>query len=336
MGDGTTWSVTNPNGSFGASGKPKKGAPPPPDYAGAAEATGASGQASVNAQTQANRPNQNGPFGFSSWSQGPDGRWTQNTGLSGPLAGAADGLEGQIARQGPLDNGSAARDQAIEGAYKQSISRLDPQWGQRDEGQQAQLAAQGLAPGSQAYERARADFGRDRNDAYSSAMASAIGQGTAAQQATFGENLAAQEQPYQQLGQLKQLGQQGSFDPAGAWNATNYLGAAGLAGNYNLNSAQMSQQFWSDLMKGGGEAATAFAASDERVKDDVHRLPVEARPGVPFALFKYKGDPQKTQHVGVIAQDLERVEPQSVQTGPDGVKRVAPKYAPFSFGRHAA
>jgi hypothetical protein len=320
------------------SGGGKKGqAPPMPDYKGAAEATAAGSQASINAQTGANRPNQNTPFGFSNWSQDPaTGKWSQSTGFNGPLAGAAEGLEGQIANQGPLDTGTQARDQAIKSAYGQATSRLDPQWGQRDEGLEAQLAAKGLAPGSEAYQRSRADFSRDRNDAYTSAMASAVGQGTAAQQATFGENLAAQNNPYQQLGALHGLSQTPGFTGAGAYQPANYLGAAGLAGNYGLQSTQMNNQMWADLLSGGGQAAAGAAAlSDERVKDDVHRLPVDAEPGVPFAMFKYKGDPQKRQHVGVIAQDLERRNPGAVKTGRDGLKRVAPKYAPFSFASAA-
>jgi hypothetical protein len=299
-----------------------KGAPPPPDYSGAAQNQFQSGQESINQQTQANRPNQNGPFGSVQWTQGPDGQWTQNSALSGGLGQAANNLQGQVAGQGPLDNGTAARNQAINSAYGYATSRLDPQWKLRDEQLQTQLANQGLSPGSAAYEQATSQQGRDRNDAYNGAMASAIGQGTAAQQATFGENLAAQMAPYQQMAALHGLGQAAGFNSAGAYSPLQALQAAGLIGNYGLQGAQMNNQVWSDLFSGAGQLGSgAMMASDERLKSHVERLDVEAEPGIPVATFQYKHEPGRTR-LGVIAQDVEKVRPDAVETGPDGIKRV--------------
>ena len=49
--------------------------------------------------------------------------------------------------------------------------------------------------------------------AFSSAMANAIGQGTAAGHVAFADNLAAQNNPYQQLGMLQGLTQQPTAPP---------------------------------------------------------------------------------------------------------------------------
>ena len=127
-------------------------APGVPDFMGAVDAQAGAARDLSREQTQANRPNQSGPFGSSQWTQGPDGQWTQQTSLNGPYAQAAAGYGQQMADQAgqPLPDGSAARDQAIDAAYGQATSRLDPQWSSRATALQSQLANQGLAPGSEA------------------------------------------------------------------------------------------------------------------------------------------------------------------------------------------
>jgi hypothetical protein len=323
-----------------------KSAPPPPDYKGAAEASAASSAANTAAQTQANRPDQSNAYGSTlSWHQGPDGRWTQSQQFGGPFAGLNQNLEqqalfsmgGQMDPKlfGPVMGGDAARDQAINSAYGQATSRLNPQWDQRGSQLQTQLMNQGLDPGSEAYQNAMGQFSRDRNDAYSSAMNGAIGQGTEAGQAVFNQNMASHQQsladalrqrtqPMQDLQSLQGfLGQQG-FSNAGAASATDYLGAAAAQGNYQMEQHQSDQQAdadrWAAVMKLLQTGAT-FAASDERVKNDIVRMTVDALPGVPFASWEYKGVPGK-RFSGVIAQDLEKVAPQYVVTRSDGIKFV--------------
>ena len=53
-----------------------------PDYRGAAEEQGRSSIEAINAQTLANRPNQNTPWGSSQWQKGPGGQWTQDINLT--------------------------------------------------------------------------------------------------------------------------------------------------------------------------------------------------------------------------------------------------------------
>jgi hypothetical protein len=307
-------------------------APPAPNYTGIAQQ-----------QSQANRPDITTPFGQQTWTTGPDGKPHMQTGFTGGLGEAASGLQQQAGdlgqamdwnQFGHLDDGSAAREQAITSAYNQSTRRLDPQWQQRESATRAQLANQGLDPGSEAARGAMTDFGNQRNDAYGSAMASAIGQGTAAQQATFGQNMAARQQasavalrrrgqPIEELGQL-----QGFLQMPGFAQDNSSLAAAIAQGNYGLQAAGQNNQMWGDIIGGAGQLAGSagmlFALSDERAKQDVVRLPVEAMPGVPFATWTYlpEHDPSGTRHVGVIAQDLERVSPRHVRARPDGLLEV--------------
>lgn len=241
-----------------------KQAPAAPDYTGAAQQQAGTSAANVGAQTQANRPNQSNPFGSSQWTQGPDGQWSQNSSLNGPMGDAASSLQQQYAdmmRQ-PMADGSAARDQAINAAYGQATSRLDPQWDKWEAAQKTQLLNQGLDPTSQASGSAMQDFGNARNDAYSSAMNNAIGQGTAAGNSVFQNNLMARMSPLQQMqGMQGLMGQQG-FQGAGLADPTQYLGAAMGTGNYNMQKWQAENQANADAWNGGfqalGGAAKAF------------------------------------------------------------------------------
>ena len=158
----------------GMSGGKGGGAPSAPDFNAAALQQSQMSQQNVNQQTAANRANQTNAFGAQSqWSQDPNtGQWTQNQSFGGPLGTALSGLENQAANQSgsPED----ARTQSINAAYNQAASRLDPQWAQGQESMNAQLAAQGLDPGSQAAQAETGNFNRARNDAYSSAVNNAL------------------------------------------------------------------------------------------------------------------------------------------------------------------
>lgn len=320
----TVGGIVNPVGMAASQGAKqsaggKNSAPAPPDFTQAAQQQAASSQQAVNQQTQANRPDQTNAFGASStWTTGPDGTPIQTSSLGGPLASGVSNLEGQIGSQGALGTGDQARDQAINATYGQLTSRLDPQWAQTEEQTKSQLAGQGLDPGSEAYDNAIGNMDRAKTDAYSTAANNAVTQGLQAQQATFGENLQAQNNPYQQLGALNGLTGQQSFQGAGQAQPTQYLPAATAqyGGAQNQFGAQQAQK--NGLMSGAASLAPlALAASDERLKMNIERLPIEALPGVPFATWEWKKSPGK-RHRGVIAQDLQKVAPERVHQAPDG------------------
>lgn len=279
-----------------------------------------------------NHPEQNTPFGHVGYATGPDGRPIQTTTLDPTLQGTLDNLKQDAfsASGRPLPDGSAARDQAIQGAYSQATSRLNPQWAQRDEQLGSQLANQGLDPNSQAYRTAMQQEGQQKNDAYSSAMNGAIAQGTAAGSTIFNQGVTSRMLPYQQMGDLKNLT---SPQPYNTDNAT--LPAAVAGGTQQIQLTQLQQSQLADLVHGGMDVVTALAtlgiASDARVKHNVNRLPVDAIPGVPLATFEYNHAPGQ-QHLGVIAQDLEAIAPEHVATGPGGVKLVSESFRPFAIG----
>lgn len=221
---------------------------------GAAPWAAGAGGGSVGSQdtyTQSATPTVNTPFGSTSWTQDPTtGQWTQNQGLSTGLQGGVDSLQQQWADmlKKPMGDGSSARDQAIDAAYKQSTSRLDPQWDKRQQMMQAQLLNQGLDPSSEAGKNAMQELNFARNDAYSSAMNSAIGQGAQAGNTVFQNNLAAQNNPLQQLALAKQLGQ-----PA---QSPSLLNATIARENNARGLAAQAQQGQTDLINGIGQFAS--------------------------------------------------------------------------------
>jgi hypothetical protein len=225
-----------------------KGAPQaPPDYMALADKQAGIAKDLLAQQTAANRPNVNTSTGYQHW----DGS-QMTTGLNGPLGDAQQALQGQYARNmstpfdygqfGQAQTGDAARDQAITAAYNQSTSRLDPMWAQRENSARARLLNQGLSEDSAAFQSAMATQGRDRNDAYTSALASAIGQGTAAgdsafrnnmmaRQTSIAEALRARSMPGDELARLKGFEPGSNFNQAGLGQAPNYMGAAGMQQN---------------------------------------------------------------------------------------------------------
>ena len=87
--------------------KPK--APAPPDYAAAAQQTGASSLANINAQTEANRPNQYTPWGSSTWNQDNAGNWEQNVNLHPDQQAALDAQMGLGRDRSQLAQGLTGR-----------------------------------------------------------------------------------------------------------------------------------------------------------------------------------------------------------------------------------
>lgn len=78
----------------------------------------------------------------------------------------------------------------IDQAYQAQTRNLDPQWQQADRDFAQQMVNQGLAPGTEAYDNARANFDRARTDAYTQANTAASQLGAQMQQQMFGQGLS--------------------------------------------------------------------------------------------------------------------------------------------------
>ena len=81
-----------------------------------------------------------------------------------------------------------------------------------------------------------------------------------------------------------------------------------------------------------GPILGAVMMSDERVKQGIKKTNLSTPEGVPLKTFTYKTNPKK-RFLGVVAQDLEKIIPNTVITDPtSGVKFVPERFMPIEIG----
>jgi hypothetical protein len=317
-------------------GKPD--APATPDYVGAAQATAAG-----------NRVNQFTPYGSLTYSEaGKDSQgnpiYNQNVNLSpvgqqlldaqNQTSLGLSGLQGQglnavrnmfgnmpSADQltpNPINPGQTAQD-AI-------MARMQPMLNRQQDRMNNQLANQGIQVGSDAYNSAQKDFGQQSNDAYSQAALQGIGVGQQARQQGMNEQGFYSQMPIDLLNAVR-TGSQVNNPTFGATAAgPNYSQAAGQTGQSNMNTynAQTGQynSMLGGLMNLGG---LAMLGSDLRIKQDIRKIGEDPRG---FGYYEYRYIPEQREkwgdglHLGVIAQEVEKIIPKAVVTGEDGFLMV--------------
>jgi hypothetical protein len=152
-------------------------------YIQAAQATTMGNLYGAQAATQANRINQNTPYGSLNYTQGVDQygnpTWTANQQLSQPLQNLTNtSLQGlQQSLQNPMYGINPGQ------TYSDAImQRLSPQLAQQKESNTAALANQGIVPGTQAYDNAMRTFNQQQNDLLTSAQIQGMQTGLSAQQ----------------------------------------------------------------------------------------------------------------------------------------------------------
>lgn len=229
------------------------------------------------------------------------------------------------------DSAKQFAQQGQNAAYNAQAQYLDPQFNQRQESLNAQLAAQGLAPGSQAYSNAMTNFNNERQQAYSNAANQAILTGNQIGAQNFQNQLAgigtqanllgqigsnygqigglANQQvgysqlPYSNLQQIAQLipGYSGpatsSVNPPDITSLFNNQ-YQGQLGAYNARQ-QSGNQFTSGLMGLGGTLGAAYLMSDSRTKRDVKRI--GDWNGTPVYSYRYVFENKR--RIGVLAQE---------------------------------
>lgn len=205
-------------------GKKSSPSPPPaPDYAAAAEQTGASNLEAARAQMDANRINQYTPYGSMQYWQdpnatSPDKGWNQITMLSPDQQKLLDGQNqaslglSNLMNQGvgyvrdalgnnitkdslpgvnaQVDNLPGQRQYQTYGdpyndAYNQQMARFRPDMEQSDKALQTQLANQGIMSGSEAYDNAMRTQNQGKNDLMSQAALNSIQLGNQQQDQQF-------------------------------------------------------------------------------------------------------------------------------------------------------
>ena len=246
------WTFEGKRTPFGGG---KGSSPPPPDYSGAAKETAQGNLDAARVATAANRVNQYTPYGSLEYKINPESQWdiygnptwsatqtlspeqqqlldiqNQTSIGMGNLAGKGLGyVENMISK--PFDTSGIAQTGINPGETMQDsiMRRLQPQIEQGREALQAQLANQGVVPGTEAYNRAMTQQNQRENDA----MTSAVVQGTQT-------GLAANQQGFQQLGYMRN-------EPINTLNAVR-TGSQVSSPNFISNIAQQATTQGADLL----------------------------------------------------------------------------------------
>lgn len=251
--------------------------------------------------------------------------WEQRTNLAPEQQQLLDqynkmqsGLLGRVeqAYANPL-NINSAQDIADK-AYSGLTSRLDPQWNQRKQALDTQLANQGIASGTEAHRNALRDFDAGRNDAYQQAQTQAYNlmpQALAMEQSARNQPLA--ELSYLRQGLSPTMPSFGGFAQQQGTQGADLLGAA--QSQYGAQLGQVNADNANQAATNAGlMSLAAYFMSDRRLKTNVQRIGTHPDYGIGIYSYEKFGKPE----IGVMAQELEKVRPDAVAEHESGYKMV--------------
>lgn len=317
-----------------------------PDVGGWADAQGQNNIATARTNARLNRINEYTPYGSRTYRDLGNDQWESSVSLNpadqslldarrriaGGLSGNAESsfstpysMDGVPQMPGTGDF-SADRDALTNAVYSRYTRYLDPRMERGEEALRTRLANQGVMEGSEAYKNAFADFNEQRDMTYGDIYDRAIRAGSDEQSRLFGLGERAHAQGIadyerERYAPVREIGYLDAMDPTvPQFGATPNVGVnpvdiAGMMQNqYNVN-AQQRNNLLSGLFGLGGAAIM----SDRRTKRDIERIGV-LDSGIPVYRYRYVGD-TKLQ-VGVMADEVEQINPGAVVTGDDGFKRV--------------
>jgi hypothetical protein len=203
-------------------------APAAPDYTGAAQATAAGNLDAARATAAANRTNQITPYGNLTYTANPnkdsygntlytatqtlapgqqeilDKQTQLSSGLLGTAQQGLDYASGLMAKPG-VDMSKLPSYGINPGeTYSDAIMRrLQPQMAQQSQMNDAQLANQGIAQGTEAYNNAKRQLSQQQNDLLTSAQIQGMNTGLAANQQAFQQEGYNQMQPINVINALR-------------------------------------------------------------------------------------------------------------------------------------
>lgn len=311
-------------------------APEAPDPYATAQAQAQFNQQTAEYQQSLNMVNQQGPWGSTNYAQtgtSANGapQYTQTTTYNpaqqqifDTTTKAQQNLANIASQQSSnvqtalSDPFSFSNDDAQNWAYDLGSQRILPQQKQDQSALRNQLINSGLSPGTDAYNRAMTRLGQTQGDQLNQLALQGRGQ-------AFNEAVATRNQPLNELTALLSGSQVAapntgtSATPQTSVGGVDYSGL--VSNNYQAQLAN-SQSALGGLfgLAGslGGAAIKAGAFSDVRVKENISRVGTLDN-GLPVYAYNYVwGGPT---HIGVMAQDVERVNPEAVGSV-HGIKTV--------------
>ena len=330
-------------------------APPPPDYAGAAQATAAGNLEAARANIAANRVNQYTPYGSLEYQVSGEDKfgnpmWKATQSLSPVQQQLLDyqnqsslGL-GQLAGKGlgyvsnmldtPFDTSQLPTtgfnpSQSYQDAYMQ---RLQPQIEQGREALDVKLANQGIPVGSEAYRRAMLSQSQRENDLLAAATTQGFGVGQQARQSALAEQAYLRNEPLNTLSAVRTGAQvQGPtfVNPAMQANTAgaDLLGATQMGYNAQMGAANAQNAANNAMTQGLFSLGGAALMSDIRTKENIEVIGV-AKNGLTVYKYEYRKEFKDHElagsgvYYGYMAQEVEQVYPYAVRTLNDGYKVV--------------
>jgi hypothetical protein len=331
-------------------------APPAPDYASAATATAQGNLDAARAASAANRVNQYTPYGSLEYSQSGQDQygnptWSATTNLS-PVGqklldtqnatslGLGQTINAQLGQvQNTMGKGFNPNlpstgfnaGQNYQDAYMQ---RLAPQIAQSREQTNSDLANQGIVQGTKAYDNAMRTQALKENDLYAAATTQGFGTGLQANQQAYNQALTNYNLPLNTLSALRTGAQVQNptfqnVPQQATTSGADLLGATTAAGNYNMGTYNAGQAANANMTSGlfglGGSLGAGYLISDIRTKENIKAIGLLSN-GLPVYEYEYKPEwKDEAGHgkfVGVMAQEVELVQPEAVITRPDGYKMV--------------
>lgn len=319
-------------------------APATPDYSSAADATAANNLKAAQVATAANRVNQVTPYGSVNYSQsGTDSygnpMWTATQNLSPFMNDAVIKSQQALSNYNPTaftPTGLPSTGINPGEDYTSAIMRrLQPTMEHQSQMSDQTLANQGIMPGSEAYNNAKRLLAQGQNDQLTSAVTGGMGVGLTAnnqaynqQQNTYSTNLNA---PIAYANAVKAVANPTYVNPASQAVTTgaDLLGAQQSSYNANMGAYNADQarnaSMTSGLMGLGGTLGAAAILSDIRTKENIRHIGMLSN-GLPTYEYEYK---PKFKHIGghgkfigVMAHEVEMVQPEAVITRADGYKMV--------------
>jgi Chaperone of endosialidase len=333
----------------------KASAPPAPDYVGAAQQTAAGNLEAARATAAANRTNQVTPYGNLTYTANPGTDPYGNTLYTATqtLAPAQQAILDQQNQlnQGLMQTANTGLDYANDVLSKPGVDtsklasiginpgetysdaimrRLQPQLAQQNEQSDAQLANQGIAQGTEAYNNAKRQLSQQQNDAMTSAIINGMNTGMAANQQGFQQQAYNQMQPINVINALRTGSQvQGpnfvNTPQQAATAGPDILGATQAGYNAQLGATNAanaaSGNFMGGLMNLGG-AYLMSPTSDINLKENIEKVGIVNGHNVYTYDYKDGYDLPKGKHIGVMAQEVEKIMPEAVYIMPNGFKAV--------------
>jgi len=298
-----------------------------------------SGQELNKMEDQYNRYNINSAYGSRNFTTDASGRSVLNieeTPQQKAIRELQYGQAQDILSQRPMgpEDYTAQGRQINNALYQSSYNNLRPQFQQEDTNTRDYLSNRGIPLGSNAYSKALTNLYRDRGNQLNQLSLQSTLAGSQEQDRLTRLAEAQRAARLAETGNALQGIDMNAFSNVANINAAqNIAGQEGASNAYNLARFQDTQRRRSAALaenfKAGGQVAGAMAssggaaaASDISLKENIE-LVGHSRAGYPIYNFDYKNKNFGSgRYVGVMAQDVERINPEAVITSDEGYKMV--------------